>query len=400
MKVPTQALNPFMPGAGKQPRDLVGRDRELGHMQQIITRTQLGLIDRGCVYSGLRGVGKTVLLLQCARMVSDAGMVAIQVEADDDCTRGMETLFRELEMAALRVRTPGLLQRLGEVFEHVRNLTVGFGSLKVEVGTASKPEDDHDLMRLQILIEDMASELGKDQLGLFLFIDEFQDMAPELMAMLLTVQHRMGQRNLPFFIIGAGLPNLPGVLTRVRSYAERLFDYHTLGMLDEQATAEGFSKPAEQSGRRFTDDALRELVRRSRGYPYFIQAYGSATWNASDSDPIPLDAVRKGLPEAWKALDQGLYVSRWQRASETGRDYLAAMASIGGSEVSTSDVAAHLGRSVSAVGPIRAQLIELGLIYAPRRGKVAFTVPGMDDYIARAVPVVVQPYDEAATIED
>ncbi|KFI63915.1 hypothetical protein [Bifidobacterium cuniculi] len=142
-------------------------------------------------------------------------------------------------------------------------------------------------MRLQILIEDMVSELGKENLGLFLFIDEFQGMAPDLMALLLSVQHRMGQCNLPFFIIGAGLSNLPGVLTRVRSYVERLFDYRTLGMLDDQATAEGFRKPAEQSGRHFTDDALRELVRLSRGYPYFIQAYGSATWNASDSAPSP-----------------------------------------------------------------------------------------------------------------
>ncbi|KFI66121.1 hypothetical protein [Bifidobacterium cuniculi] len=104
-----QALNPFMPGAGKQPRDLVGRDGELEHMERLILRTQIGLIDRGCIYGGLRSVGKTVLLLQCARMV------AVQLEADSDRDRGIENLFRELEMAALRVRTPGLGERLGDV---------------------------------------------------------------------------------------------------------------------------------------------------------------------------------------------------------------------------------------------------------------------------------------------
>ena len=395
-RLPLHALNPFMPGAGKQPPELVGRTHELELMDRMIARTRLGLLDRGIVYSGLRGMGKTVLLLKLNDMASDQGMVTVQIEASGDAAAEYDELLHEMSLSVMRVGKPDVRQRLSDVLSHIASLSldVMLGTVKIDMkdAAAERQAVRASSYRLELLIEGLAKELRNSNSGLFLFVDEFQDMSAAVMTTLITVQHKMGQRNLPFYIIGAGLPNLPGVLTKARSYAERLFEYRSIGRIDDEAVIEGFQKPAHELGYAFDDAALARLVDLSHGYPYFIQAYGKASWDASDSTPIPVAAVERGEPVARAELDQGLYVSRWQRATPLGREYLAAMAAIG--EVCTSaQVAKRMERSVSDLSSIRLSLIELGLVYSPERGRIAFTVPGMDEFIRREMPAESQSYD-------
>lgn len=395
-KLPLHSLNPFMPGAGKQPPELVGRAHDLELMDRMITRTKLGLLDRGVVYSGLRGMGKTVLLLKLNDMASDQGMATVQIEANGDAAAEYDELLHEMSLAVMRIRKSDVRQRLSDVFARVESISLDFvlGSARIELSgaDAEKKTVRTSSYKLELLIEGLSEELKDNGLGLFLFVDEFQDMSTEVMATLITVQHKMGQRNLPFYVIGAGLPNLPGVLTKARSYAERLFEYRPIGRLDDEAVADGFQKPARELGYSFDDAALSRLVDLSNGYPYFIQAYGKAAWDASDSNPIAVGAVVKGEPVARAELVQGLYVSRWQRATPLGREYLAAMAAIG--ETCTSaQVARLMNRSVSDLSSIRLSLIELGLVYSPERGRIAFTVPGMDEFIRRVMPAESQSYD-------
>ncbi|KAB7790707.1 ATP-binding protein [Bifidobacterium leontopitheci] len=398
-KLPLHSLNPFMPGAGKQPPELVGRSHDLELMDRMIDRTKLGLLDRGIIYSGLRGMGKTVLLLKLNDMASRQGMATVQIEADGDASSEYDELMHELSLAVMRIRKPDIRQRLSEVFSRVESVSLDFmlGSATVDLrgADAGKQAVRTSSYKLELLVEGLSEELKKDGSGLFLFVDEFQDMSAEVMMTLITVQHKLGQRNLPFYIIGAGLPNLPGVLTKARSYAERLFEYRQIGRLDDTAAADGFQKPARDLGYSFDDKALTRLVDLSKGYPYFIQAYGKAAWDASDSNPITVNAVEQGEPVARAELDQGLYVSRWQRATPLGREYLAAMASLG--ETCTSaQVAEHMHRNASDLSSIRLSLIELGLIYSPERGRIAFTVPGMDEFIRRDIPTENQSYDGRA----
>lgn len=394
--LPLHSLNPFMPGAGKQPPELVGRAHDLELMDRMIARTKLGLLDRGVIYSGLRGMGKTVLLLKLNDMASAQGLATVQIEANGDAAAEYEELFHELSLAVMRMRRSDVRQRLSVVFSHVQSISLDFvlGSATIDFdGEGSQKRTMRaSSYRLELLIEGLAEELKKTGSGLFLFVDEFQDMSSEVMMTLITVQHRMGQRDLPFCIIGAGLPNLPGVLTKVRSYAERLFEYRDIGRLGDGAVADGFQKPAQERGYSFDDKALSRLIGLAQGYPYFIQAYGKATWDASDSNPITVAAVERGEPVARTELDQGLYMSRWQRATPLGREYLAAMAAVG-ERCTSAQVAKHMKRSVSDLSSIRLSLIELGLVYSPERGRVDFTVPGMDEFIRRAMPAESQSYD-------
>lgn len=390
-----QELNPFMPGAGMQPPELVGRERDLEIVDRMIARTKLNNLDRGIIFSGLRGVGKTVLLVKLQEMAAGKNMLTAKIESSGNPDDDYEAIFHEINLAAMKIHlVGGLKKRLGDVISNIKSMSFGAFGLSASISRKSSAQTSENPFKLELLIESITTELRKSNSGLYLFIDELQEMADEPLGTLMSIQHKMGQRSLPFYIIGAGLPNLPGVLSKSRSYAERLFEYRTIGQLSDADAAEGFQKPARRNGRPFTDDALNELIKVSSGYPYFIQAYGKAAWNASGSNPIPLQAVTKSEACARAELDDGLYSARWQRTTPTGRRYLAAMAKIGTeSPSSTAEVADRLGKSTGEISMTRDKLIKLGLIYSPEYGKVAFTVPGMGEFILRAMPSDGQVYD-------
>lgn len=390
-----QELNPFMPGAGMQPPELVGRERDLEIVDRMIARTKLNNLDRGIIFSGLRGVGKTVLLVKLQEMAAGKNMLTAKIESSGNPDDDYEAIFHEINLAAMKIHlVGGLKKRLGDVISNIKSMSFGAFGLSASVSRESSAQTSENPFKLELLIESITTELKKSNSGLYLFIDELQEMADEPLGTLMSIQHKMGQRSLPFYIIGAGLPNLPGVLSKSRSYAERLFEYRTIGQLSDADAAEGFQKPARRNGRPFTDDALNELIKVSSGYPYFIQAYGKAAWNASGSNPIPLQAVTKSEACARAELDDGLYSARWQRTTPTGRRYLAAMAKIGTeSPSSTAEVADRLGKSTGEISMTRDKLIKLGLIYSPEYGKVAFTVPSMGEFILRAMPSDGQVYD-------
>lgn len=390
-----QELNPFMPGAGMQPPELVGRERDLEIVDRMIARTKLNNLDRGIIFSGLRGVGKTVLLVKLQEMAAGKNMLTAKIESSGNPDDDYEAIFHEINLAAMKIHlVGGLKKRLGDVISNIKSMSFGAFGLSASISRESSAQTSENPFKLELLIESITTELRKSNSGLYLFIDELQEMADEPLGTLMSIQHKMGQRSLPFYIIGAGLPNLPGVLSKSRSYAERLFEYRTIGQLSDADAAEGFQKPARRNGRPFTDDALNELIKVSSGYPYFIQAYGKAAWNASGSNPIPLQAVTKSEACARAELDDGLYSARWQRTTPTGRRYLAAMAKIGTeSPSSTAEVADRLGKSTGEISMTRDKLIKLGLIYSPEYGKVAFTVPGMGEFILRTMPSDGQVYD-------
>lgn len=378
-------VNPFMPGAGIQPIDLGGRTFEQSLMNNLIGQVQLGYPGQGLILHGLRGVGKTVLLERFQREASNAGMLTVSLEAEGDGRHELDTLGRQLDAlrAALKAAT---------VHDtHLEKVSLGF-PLSLSVTFSHDTDESFTREQVESMIIDIVSEIRGTGRGLMFFLDELQEMDDKVLGPLLTLQHTMGQHSLPFHIIGCGLPNLPGHLTKIRSYAERLFRYRSLSYLDDRDTKDVFVQTAARNGRTFTEDALLRLQELSLGYPYFIQAYGAATWSVSADSPLRLEDVERGIPIAHDLLDEGLYNSRWQRANQAGREYLRALARLGHAAQS-GDIARFLGKSVKQVSAIRQQLISHGLIFSPAYGELSFTVPGMDDYILRQDPAGEQSYD-------
>jgi hypothetical protein len=142
-------------------------------------------------------------------------------------------------------------------------------------------------------------------------------------------------------------------------------------------------EPAAIEGIGWDDDAVALVVQETSGYPYFLQQFGQDTWDEAPGPAITLADARVGAARGRASLDDGFFRARWDRATRAEQRYLRAMATDGDAGSSSGDVATRLGRSVNSFGPVRANLISKGLIFAPEHGIVAFTVPGMAEFIQR-----------------
>jgi hypothetical protein len=332
-----------------------------------------------------------VLLNKLREMAERHEWAVAQFEARPD-EAGRQSARRIIAQALVRASLPyrgrKAAKDIARMLGSVTSFSVGVGFDGVNLGIERDPVRASSgilELDLQDVVADVCEVLAKHQRALGIFIDELQDLDNELLAALLSVQHYANQRGLPFYLIGAGLPNLPGRLTEARSYAERLFDYREIGRLSEPEAREALRAPAESVAgpECFPDDALDLLTAESGRYPYFIQEYGSAIWSAANTTPFTLDDARTAVELGRAQLDSGFFPARWDKATTLERDYLSAMA-IDGDEVSRSgEIAKRLHVELKALSTPRQRLINKGLIYAPGTGQIAFTVPGMAAFIAR-----------------
>ncbi len=383
--------NPYVPGAGLWPPELAGRERERSLFAALLDRLEAGRGERGIVLTGYRGVGKTVLLEEFRLMAGRRGWVVAFMEAGPNGPFRLSVaraLTASLRAVSLRQRASERLRRALGAFKSFSLQASPDGSMAIgiDVDPVAGRADSGDLeLDLSELLVDLGVAASEMDAGVLLLVDELHELPLPDIAAVAGAAHQANRLQLPVAVSGAGLPNLPGVLIEAKSYAERLFAYHSIGALNEADAAAALSRPAEALGVTWQPDALAHAVGASGGYPYFLQAFGKQVWDyAPGPDSITADDARAGVEAAQRGLDEGFYGSRWARATPAQRAYLAAMAAEDGDGgVSSGQVAERLGKSHSDLGPHRDQLIRKGLIYPPERGTVAFTAPGMAAYIRR-----------------
>ena len=382
-------LNPYSPGAGRRPPELAGRELELRRFDVLAARLEQGRSDRGLIITGLRGVGKTVLLNEFRRRAEDHHWIVAKIEAGGDrplATMAAQSLNQALRSASGRFGGRERFTRALEVFRAFSLKVSPDGALALGLdvdaarGRADTGELETDLTELATDLSHAGTELG---LGVLVLIDEMQDLADHELAAVAAASHETGQLDLPFIVIGAGLPNLPVALTEAKSYAERLYEYLAVGPLGPDDAAEALVVPAAAHEVTWDADALDLVCEASAGYPYFLQVYGNVVWNYASHNPITAADAEVGVLAARQELDIGFYGSRWERATPAQQAYLRALAEGGDAPGTTAVVASRLKRRPSDVSVARDQLIKKGLLYAPDRGHVAFTVPGMADFVTR-----------------
>jgi hypothetical protein len=386
--------NPYSPGAGVRPAELAGRDQEIESFAVLRHRAANGRSAQSIIFSGLRGVGKTVLLRELHASAEEDGWITAIVEADQSSGRSP---FRSQVASALNasLRRANGSRRAGSRLKAALRTFRSFsltaspdGSLSIGIdlepqpGRADTGSMPTDLSDLAIDLGDAARELG---VGAALFVDEMQHLTEDDLAAICQACHLATQRNLPFFVIGAGLPNLPGALAEAKSYAERLFLFTRIDRLDPAAARLALTRPASDEGVDWADAAAQQVLDAADGYPYFIQQFGKTTWDAAIASPIATVDAQQGIRTGKALLDQGFFRARWDRATPSEREYLRAMSSDGDGPSSTGEIAQRLGKKPTSLGPARANLIAKGLVYAPEHGQIAFTVPGMADFIAREI---------------
>jgi hypothetical protein len=387
--------NPYAPGAGQRPPELAGRDRELAEFEVVLERVAKGRPERSMVLTGLRGVGKTVLLNAFRSMAIQRlwGTGKIEARPDQSIRRPVgSALHLAVRELAPRHRAPDRIDDFLGVLKAFLSSDpkapkgARTNVMGIDVPMARGRADSGDLeIDLTELLTDAAAIAGDLGVGIALFIDEMQDVPSADVSALCAAFHELSQNGGPLIVVGAGLPHLPSVLSASKSYSERLFRYASIDRLDRDAADVAILAPARREGADFQPAALDALYSAADGYPYFVQAYGKATWDVAAASPVSAADVAVAAPLAAGELAVGFFGSRYERATPAEREYMRMMALLGDDPVPTAQVADELGRKPSSVSPARDSLIKKGLIYSSERGLIAFTVPHFGRFL-RAQP--------------
>jgi hypothetical protein len=390
--------NPYAPGAGQRPPELAGRDRELRQFEVTLERVAAGRPERSMVLSGLRGVGKTVLLNALRSLAVKRAWGTGKFEARPEQSLRLplaQAVHAAVREVAHRHRDPERVDAVAGVLKSfalrtklddrkgVRWQPASIGAdVPAAKGRADSGDLELDLIELFTDVAELAGDLG---VGIGIFIDEMQDISPAELAALCGAVHEISQQGAPLVVVGAGLPHLPVLLSASKSYAERLFRYVVVDRLPREMADRALLVPAGTEDVDYEPDALDELYRLTDGYPYFVQAYGKVTWDVAVESPIRTSDVAEAAPEAEGELAVGFFGARYDRATPAERDYMRAMAELGADSndkaVTTSQVAETLGRKPQSLSPARDGLIKKGLVYSSERGTVAFTVPHFGKFL-------------------
>ncbi|MFE3793157.1 AAA family ATPase [Nocardia tengchongensis] len=385
--------NPYAPGAGQRPPELAGRDRQLAAFDIVLERVARSRPERSVMLTGLRGVGKTVLLnqLRSAARTRGWGTGKLEARPDQELRRPLASaLHMAVRSLAAEHRNPEQVDDfLGILKAFALRSTADKGmrdrwnpGIDVPAVTGRADSGDIEIDLVELLME--AAALVRDQgVGISVFIDEMQDLGAADISAICGACHELSQDAAPLIVVGAGLPHLPAVLTASKSYSERLFSYHRIDRLDRESADQALIAPAERENVEYSTEALDALYKKADGYPYFVQAYGKAAWDAAARSPISAEDVAVASPAAEEELAVGFFGSRYERATPAEREYMRAMADLSGDDgpVATSAVANELGRKPASLSPARDGLIKKGLIYSAERGTIGFTVPHFGRYL-------------------
>ncbi len=385
--------NPFAPGAGAPPPELAGRDALLHAVRIALARIRAGRSAKSVLLVGLRGVGKTVLLDRIRDMAEADGLQTVRLEAPE--TRSLPGLLApELRLALLRLsrnaRAKELATRgLRALAGFAKSLKVKYGDLEVgldydpEPGLADNGDLEHDLLAL---LEATGVAAQRAETALVLCVDEMQYVKEDELAALVTALHRAAQQQLPVALVGAGLPQLPGLMGSAKSYAERLFEFPRIGPLPDDAARDAIIKPIRAEGADITPEAVAAILEHTQGYAYFLQEWGKHAWDAAAASPITAHDVARATATVMAALDESFFRVRFDRLTPSEKRYLRAMAQLGPGPHRTEAIAQVLGREVPSLAPTRSSLIGKGMLWSPLHGDTDFTVPLFDGFMRRIMP--------------
>jgi hypothetical protein len=344
------------------------------------------------VMVGLRGVGKTVLLVKAREMAEAQGFLTIDVEAHESKSLpellmpGMrKALFALSVVASAKDKAKRGLRVLKSF---LAGLKVGFAGFEIgvdaEAGVADTGDLEADLPEMLTALGEAAKAGGRP---VALIIDELQYLSTQEFSALIMSMHKINQRSLPVVLIGAGLPQILGLAGNSKSYAERLFTYPKIGALADLDAVAAIVNPAQDEGVEFEERAVDKIMELTECYPYFIQQWSHDAWNVAEGDIITEADVVEATPIAIAALDQSFFQVRFDRCTPTEKLYMRALAQLGRGHHRSGDIADKLKLNTTSAAPTRSGLIKKGMIYSPSYGDTAFTVPLFDEYMKRAMPV-------------
>jgi hypothetical protein len=391
--------NPYTPNAGARPPALVGRDRQIADFELLIARLGRGHTEKSMIITGLRGVGKTVLLGRFRQIAEDAQWSVVEWEiSKHDDTAFRRTLAAQFRTALLTLsprhrwqeratRAANVLRSFTLSVDPEGHLTAGLGA-PAEDPIANSGDLLSDLTHLIVAVGEAAQEADR---GVVMLLDEVQFLSAPQLESLISALHKSVQRALPMTLVGAGLPQVAQLAGEAKSYAERLFTFPVIGNLTDDQAHNVLQQPARAEGAEWDQAALALATDLTGNYPFFLQELGYAVWPAATAPRITAADVTETAGLYRERLDTSFFRVRLDRTTDLEKAYLRAMAELGPDPASAAEVAKLVGRSSQQAGPTRATLIDKGLLYSPSHGLAAFTVPHFDQFMHRAVPTLDPP---------
>lgn len=384
--------NPFAPGAGNPPPELAGRAALIQDVEVALGRLELGRSTQGSILVGLRGVGKTVLLVRLKEKAEEKGFKVHLAEAREGTSLpelivpGLRSILfslstvegaKDLSRRAIRV----LRGFINGVKITVDDIEYGL-SVNPETGVADSGDLEVDLPELFVAIGEAAKAASRP---VVLLIDELQYLSEKEFSSLIMAMHKISQSNLPMLLIGAGLPQILGLAGESKSYAERLFRYPKIGALTNEDATLAILNPIRSEGSEIDASAVEKIIEVTEGYPYFIQQWSHDAWNIADGPRITVEDIVRADEISIRQLDESFFRVRFDRCTPSEKRYMRALADLGPGPHRSGDIAERLGVKTTSVGPTRGKLIKKGMIYSPQHGDTAFTVPLFDAYMRRVM---------------
>lgn len=345
------------------------------------------------IVTGLRGVGKTVLLGEFREIALGSDWVVVEMEVskhDDD--RFRDDIAVKLAIALLELSPKARwTQRFRRAAEALKSFSVkvdATGSLSagLDIGASETLAVHGDLSTdLTDVLVALGEAAGDAKRGVAILVDEVQFLSHSQLEAVIAAVHKTVQRALPVTMVGAGLPQIAELAGDAKSYAERLFQFPTIGHLSDDDARRALAEPAQEEGAAYTEEALNLALRMTGRYPYFLQELGYAVWGVARQSPITSGDIEDASTVYQAKLDSSFFRVRLDRCSELQRAYLRAMAELGPEPQKAADVARLLDRESTQVAPTRSELVSMGLLFTPEHGYAAFTVPHFDQFMKRTI---------------
>lgn len=388
--------NPFRPGAGHRPPHLAGREPQMQEFQRLLGQTT---VLENLILTGLRGVGKTVLLEALKPQAIKERWLWIGTDLSESSSVSEETMAIRL-MTDLSVVTSSLVverkqELIGFTGSTKRERTLNFSTLiSIFNGTPGLVAD-----KLKNVLEIVWRALeAHGAHGLVFAYDEAQNLADQAqkeqypLSMLLDVFQSLQRKDMRFMLVLAGLPTLFPKLVDARTYAERMFHVVFLDRLDEAACREAILKPIEAADcpLKLKQKTVQTIVDLSGGYPYFIQFVCKEVYDAFIQQLDSGKEVYVPVDEIVHKLDSDFFAGRWNRATDRQRELLSLISRLPDCDVEFSvagivEASRESAKpfSASQVSQMLASLGNTGLVYKNRHGKYSFAMTLMGQFIQR-----------------
>lgn len=380
-------INPYRPGAGLMPTYLAGREEDIQNMGQMFDALIMNIPTQSVIFSGLRGVGKTVLINSLQKMAEEKNIFCkhIEVEERNDFIAQIAACSQSfLRKISTKEKFKNLIQK---PLDAIKALVISFDPNDNTFSLSMQEKDLYKSVNLTQSLTEVFTALGetayKAEIPICFFIDEIQYMKAKELGALIAALHRTNQLGYPVMVVGAGLPKIYKMLSEEKSYSERLFLYKEIGSLTAEQSKTAIEMPVSKLGVSYTAKAVDKIVDITKGYPFFIQQMCQVVYKNTDEKVITDIHVENSISEFFNTLDIGFFKVRYERCADSDKKFIFAMVACGELPCTISNVAKNLHKAVSAVSTTRAQLISKGIIYPVRYKELDFTVPEFSGFIHR-----------------